>query len=135
MKRRLPTFLFENLNKIVPYVSCDVLLVNKRGEFLLTWREDRRWKGWHIPGSIVDEGEEFDDTIYRVMVSELGISTYSLGFLFPTSQTESKRGHNISLLWEARSGEAPRDGKWFSEIPRNIIEYHGEMIRRYLNER
>ncbi|EKD23717.1 MAG: hypothetical protein ACD_81C00190G0018 [uncultured bacterium] len=37
----LPQPVFDALCGVVPFVACELVVMNKKGEFLLTWREDQ----------------------------------------------------------------------------------------------
>ncbi len=54
-------------------INVDLLIKNKQGQTLLTWRQDRFYgPAWHIPGGIIRFKESIEDRIAKVAETELG---------------------------------------------------------------
>lgn len=121
----LPQSVFDTLVKIVPFVSCELIIIGKKG-VLLTWREDKWWKGWHVPGGLLRYRESFDNRIKKVADKELGIKIEKYKFLFNMNYTEDSRGHSVSFVFLCFTNEAPRDGQFFKKMPKDIIKEHVE---------
>lgn len=124
----LPKNVFHALLKVVPFIACEVAVKNDKGEILLTERNDRYWKGWHIPGGLLRYKESFEERIQFVAKNELGIHVDSIRFLGPVNHTDDKRGHAVSLVFVCTTPDKPSHGKWFKESPKNIIEHHKEIF-------
>jgi len=122
----LPQSVFDALVKIVPFISCELIIVNKKG-ILLTWREDKWWKGWHIPGGLLRYKESLDNRIKEVADKELGIKIKKYRFLFNMNYMEDSRGHSVSFVFLCSTDETPRDGQFFKKMPEDIIIEHIEM--------
>src|ERR1035437_9224010 len=69
----LPEDIFLFVSKITPLVNVDLLIKNKQGQTLLTWRDDGYYPpGWHIPGGIIRFKETAHARINAVASIELG---------------------------------------------------------------
>lgn len=122
----LPQPVFDALLNIVPFVACELVIKNKKG-ILLTWREDKWWKGWHIPGGLLRYRENFDERIQKVAWEELGVNITNYKFLFPINYSQGIRGHVVSLIFICETKMTPKDGKFFKKMPKDIIEAHKEL--------
>ena len=122
----LPQPVFCALCDVIPFVACELVVVGKKG-ILLTWREDKWWKGWHFPGGLLRYRESFDERIQKVAFDELGINLTSYKFLFPINYSQGVRGHSVSLVFLCETAMVPKDGKFFKKMPKNIIEAHKEL--------
>ena len=122
----LPKPIFKAIAKVVPFLACELIVVSPKG-FLLTWRDDEWWKGWHFPGGLLRFRESFDERIQKTAWDELGIHIESSRFLFPMNYTEGPRGHDISMVFLCTTSMTPTDGKFFKKMPKDIIEGHKEL--------
>jgi ADP-ribose pyrophosphatase YjhB (NUDIX family) len=129
LKTPLPEEIFNALNKLVPFAACEIAVVNKEG-VLLTFRQDKFWKGWHFPGSIIRSGESFADVLKRTAKKELGSALKSFEFLLPMNYPKGARGHSISFVFLCRLKGKPRKGKFFSKMPESIIKEHKELFKK-----
>ncbi|MFA5062288.1 MAG: NUDIX domain-containing protein [Patescibacteria group bacterium] len=131
----LPQPVFDALLGIVPFVACELAVVNKKGELLLTWRSDKWWRGWHFPGGLMRFRETFEERIDAVAWKELGVNLESAKFLFAKDCSQASRGHVVSLTFLCKTFMTPKQGKFFKKMPKNIIENHKELwekIQKYL---
>jgi ADP-ribose pyrophosphatase YjhB (NUDIX family) len=126
----LPKPVFDVLVKMVPFIACELIIANSKGQLLLTWRHDKFWKGWHFPGGLMRYNDLFDERIQRTAEAELGIDIESSKFLFPINYTRTRRGHAVSLVFLCKTEMKPKSGKFFSAMPKNIIEVHKEVWNR-----
>jgi len=122
----LPQLVFDALTKIVPFVACELVIAEKEG-VLLTWREDKWWKGWHFPGGLLRFQESFKERIEQVAWKEFGVNVSSFKFLFAKDCSHSKRGCGVSLVFLCKTAMAPNRGKFFKKMPKNIIGDHREL--------
>ncbi len=123
----LPQSVFDALCSIVSFAGCELIVINNKKELLLTWRNDKWWRGWHFPGGLLRYRESFKERIQKVAWDELGISITSHKFLFPINYVQGERGHVISLVFLCKTKEIPKDGKFFKKMPKKIINAHKEL--------
>lgn len=119
----LPQAVFDALCSVIPFIACEVIVMNKKGELLLTWREDQWWQGWHFPGGLLRYRETVDHRIKKIAFDELGASITSCKFLFPMNYTKSSRSGGISLVFLCKSSK-PIQGTFFKTMPNDIIPEH-----------
>lgn len=138
----LPEEIFLFASRIVPLINVDLLVKNKQGQTLLTWREDAYWKpGWHIPGGIIRYRETIADRIKKTALSEIGsavrfqkVPLTIKEFILPEMKS---RCHFLSLLYRCslsgvpdrtmmyRSGiPKPGEWAWHDKCPRNLLSVH-----------
>ena len=149
-ERGLPEEVFLWVSSLTPMVNVDLLIRNKKGEVLLTWREKMFHfsPGWHIPGGIVRYKERMAKRIREVARSELGAEVSwkpePLAIKELIIPDLKERGHFISFLFDCcllsppredlryRKGE-PEAGqwRWFSTCPSDLLEVH-RIYREFL---
>ena len=123
----LPQPVFEVLCGIIPFVACELAIVNEKNEVLLAWRQDEWWHGWHFPGGLLRFRESFEERLEKVAWDELGLNLTSHKFLFVKDCSQSARGHVVSLVFLCHTVMTPKKGKFFKKMPKNIIEGHKEI--------
>jgi len=150
-KQGLPQELFYFVSQLTPMINVDLLIKNKKGQTLLTWRDDQFYgPAWHIPGGIIRFKESFDKRIQQVALTELGCSVRCsdapINVRNMINTERDIRGHFISLLficelkgepdpakeWRA---EQPLAGQWawHDSAPENLIKVH-EVFRKFIND-
>ena len=128
-------FLFSST--LAPVVNVDLLVTDRAGRVLLSWREDSfHSPGWHVPGTCVRFRETFGESIRRCAREELGVEVsfapepirvYEL--IRETDRDE--RAHFITLVLACRltrenvtfqEEDIVRPGtmRWFQEMPENM---------------
>lgn len=122
----LPQSVFDALCGVVPFVSCELVIVEKK-RILLTWREDKWWRGWHFPGGLLRYRESLEERIKKVAWDELGIEVNRHKFLFTMDYSQGVRCHAVSLVFFCQTVMTPKHGKFFKKMPKNIIEVHKEL--------
>ena len=147
----LPDEVFTYISMITPLVNVDLLVRNEKGEVLLSWREDSRGSGWHIPGGIIRFKETAAHRIVEVARIELGAEvTHGADPIKITEifVPERRRGHAISLLYDCTltkpldvdsfncDKKENEDGflRWFSECPDEIVFGQREAYRTFLED-
>jgi colanic acid biosynthesis protein WcaH len=131
-------------------INVDLLIKNKLGQTLLTWRDDKfHGPAWHIPGGIIRFKEKIEDRINKVAENELGCEvkfcTTPLDIREMMNKDRDIRGHFISMLYSCeivgnpdnlkRSlDNNPRHGQWawHEEAPQNLLRVH-EPFRKFIN--
>lgn len=119
----LPQPVFDALCNVIPFTACELAIMNKKGELLLTWREDKWWKGWHFPGGLMRYRESFDERIKKTALQETGVHVKTHEFLFPINYDRGSRGHCVSLLFLCKA-ETATTGTFFKTMPKDIIFDH-----------
>lgn len=131
----LPKNLFNRIVKLVPFAACELVIMNKRGEFLLTWRDDKYWRGWHCPGGLLRFKEPFEERIQAVARHELGIHISSWKFMDVFNYLDDPRGHTVALVFLCKTPDVPKTGKFFKKIPKNILKHHRQYLERILKKK
>lgn len=150
-KDGLPMDVFYFVSQLTPLINVDLLVKNKSGQVLLTWRDDRFYgPAWHIPGGIIRFKEKIEDRIEKVAQLELGASVrfapepiHIRGLI---NSERDVRGHFISLLFlceltsdlpqeRACITNDPKPGEWawHNGAPQNLLKVH-EAFRRYIDD-
>lgn len=150
-KSGLPQEVFYFVSQLTPMINVDLLIKNKQGHSLLTWREDQFYgPAWHIPGGIIRFKESIEDRIHKVADSELGcrvrFAPEPIHVRSLVNNERDIRGHFISLLYlcELESdpepdrraiGTAPKNGQWawHHGSPSNLIKPH-EFFRTFIDD-
>ena len=149
-KAGLPQEAFYFVSQLTPMINVDLLIKNKLGQTLLTWREDKFYgPAWHIPGGIIRFKEKIEDRINKVAENELGCEvkfcTTPLDIREMMNKDRDIRGHFISMLYSCeivgnpdnlkRSlDNNPQHGQWawHEEAPQNLLRVH-EPFRKFIN--
>lgn len=150
-KDGLPIDIFYFISQLTPLINVDLLIKNKKGQVLLTWRDDRFYgPAWHIPGGIIRFKEKIEDRIEKVAQLELGASVrfapepiHIRGLI---NAERDVRGHFISLLFlcelttdlsqdRAYISGKPKPGEWawHSGAPKDLLKVH-EAFRKYIDD-
>lgn len=143
-RQGLPIAVFEFLLKLTPMVNVDLLIKNE-DRTLLTWRQDRFGKGWHVPGGIIRLGEPAAQRIAAVADQELGATVDAEESPCNVLEYVGRRGHFISLLYRCRltsdfrdpsmlyTGSKPMHGviAWIAGVPDRLYPSH-ENYQRWL---
>ena len=150
-KNGLPLDVFYFVSQLTPLVNVDLLVKNKKGQVLLTWRDDQFYgPAWHIPGGIIRFKEGIEDRIEKVAQLELGASVHfspePIHIRGLINQERDVRGHFISMLYlcelssdldekKAYTSGEPKQGEWawHDKAPPNLLKVH-EAFRKYIDE-
>lgn len=138
--------LFCFASTLMPVVNVDLLILNKKKEILLSWRDDPHCgTGWHIPGGCIRFREKASERIQKTAMSEIGTwvdfsSEPIKVFEFfskndrPGIKDQRERAHFISLVYLCtvpkdyfipKEKQIPGKAgtlKWFTELPENLIQ-------------
>ena len=145
----LPEDVFLLVSRLTPMINVDLLIKDREGRTLLTWRDDGYCNpGWHIPGGIIRYKESISDRIKKTALNEIGTEVKFIKkpleikeFVHPLRKN---RGHFISLLYRCflvgamdrgrmfKSGR-PKSGEWawHDKCPVNLLSVH-EVYRRHI---
>ena len=146
----LPEEIFRFATQITPMVNVDLLVRDKDGRILLSWRDDKyEGCGWHVPGGIVRVKETFEQRIQRTALQELGnrvVCDLSPLEIVPIIKKEkSIRGHFISFVYACYFPDGvnieqtcrPNEAgylKWFNYYPDDMLPVHA-FYKKYFNAR
>jgi colanic acid biosynthesis protein WcaH len=149
-KAGLPQEAFYFVSQLTPMINVDLLIKNKLGQTLLTWRDDKFYgPAWHIPGGIIRFKEKIEDRINKVAEIELGCEvkfcTTPLDIREMMNKDRDIRGHFISMLYSCEIVGNPDNLKrsfdnnhqhgqwaWHEEAPQNLLRVH-EPFRKFIN--
>lgn len=150
-KEGLPLDVFYFVSQLTPLINVDLLIKNKQGQVLLTWREDQFYgPAWHIPGGIIRFKEKIEDRIEQVARLELGATVkYAAEPIHIRGLINNERdirGHFISMLYLCELTSDPSEGKsykadrpkqgewaWHDKAPTNLLKVH-ESFRRFIDD-
>lgn len=114
------------------------------GKIYLTYREDKYWKGHHIPGTYIGPRETLIDTCQRIADREVPeIKITGAQIIGAVSHPDSPRFHDASLVTAVDfEGEiqGPIKGNWFeiNNPPKDLIDVHQPfwpIIGKYLKRK
>lgn len=127
----------------VPRICVDMLIINSKGEVLLTKRSIEPYKDhWHFPGGRIKFKETAFEAIKRIMKGELGkvldAKVNMIGFCeFLEEVQDDNPRHSISLVHEViltnddddiMLDENAKEFAFFSELPNPIIPPQHEFL-------
>lgn len=136
----LPEEVFLFATKITPMINVDLIVRDKNGRILLSWRDDEHCgTGWHVPGGIIRYKENASERIEKVAELELGCKV-----IYSDNPVEVKelindkeyRAHFISLVYECKidgnldlSKQEKNKNEvgyleWHRTFPSNMIPVH-----------
>lgn len=106
-------------------VHCAIeLVIIRKGEVLLTWRDDKFFTGWHTPGTYLEQEETWQDAAQRCANREIKAKVDMIRVLDTHNHPGSPRFHNVSVLLLCSIVGEPQTGQWFSECPADLIPVH-----------
>lgn len=137
--------LFLFASTLMPIINVDLLVMNCKGEFLLSWRDDVHCgTGWHVPGGCIRFRESIETCIQKTAQRELG---YTVRFdpdvlhvfeIFLNEERkiedQKERAHTITLVMSCYVDEnydvtkqqcIPGESgflAWFSDLPENLLK-------------
>jgi colanic acid biosynthesis protein WcaH len=137
--RGLPDEVFYFISRVTPLVNVDLLVKDKNGRTLLSWRDDEYCgRGWHIPGSIVRYKETFEERIHRTAERELGVRVTFDSQPLQVEQLIKRhyqnRAHFISFLYrcsvpdgyepqnKGKKSDDPGFLQWHDFCPENLLD-------------
>ena len=135
---RMPQELFEIYVSKGVNVIVELVIFNKEGKILLTWRNDKFYYGWHIPGGFMGVGETLGQAAQRIAKREIGGHVRALKFASLLNyRSQDPRSHSFCLLHTCRAERAPENGKFFSvaeikKLPKKDVLYHVPMILKLI---
>jgi ADP-ribose pyrophosphatase YjhB (NUDIX family) len=124
---RSPYGIFEKFMSKTVAVAMEVIIV-RDGKIFLTWRNDKFFRGWHVPGGYIAPRETLIDTAQRIIDREVtGLTVTAAKIVHSISHPDSVRFHDVSALTVVEvSGDPPETetGRWFNEEPLDLLDVH-----------
>lgn len=130
----MPLDVWKAIHAVVPIPAVEVIVTKTGRDFLLTNRKDEDWDGWHIPGGYMHYRESIPDACLRVAKKELGIDVTFNKFIDAFMWPDHPYSSALSLVCVCRTSETPKEGEFFTEIPKKMIPHHGEFLEKFLGE-
>jgi len=138
----LPLPIFHEVARLVTTPTMEVapmrMAANGIAEILLTYRNDKHWQGWHIPGTVIrstDEPDSFHTGFQRVLTEELnGSVTYLTEPQYVNQKFwDVARGRELDAVHFVEvsvADESQLPGTFFAvnAIPEDTVEHHKIMI-------
>jgi ADP-ribose pyrophosphatase YjhB (NUDIX family) len=128
-----PYEIWLELATLVPMPAVEVIVTRDGKDFLLTRRKDHNWNGWHIPGGFMIYKESINEACQRIALKELQIKVEFIKVIDAYAWKDHPYGAPVSIVCVCESGEKPKEGKFFTEIPSNIINHHSDFLRGFLS--
>jgi len=136
-KKGLPKEIFLFISRLTPLPNVELIINDKKGRILLSWRDDIHGTGWHVPGGIIRFKEKIEHRIEKV--AEIEIGTRVMFDSEPLAVREmicehDIRGHFIAFLYKCylpedfvidnkgRKENEPGFLKWHDSCPKNLIK-------------
>ena len=117
---------------------CEIAIAKKAGDnwkVLLTYRKDKNWDGWHIPGGLWKvQYPTFQDICNAIAQRELGIEVEFRRVIDAVKWTKHPFAHPLALicLCEAKGEiQETETAKFFNRenLPRNMVnDYHQKYL-------
>lgn len=137
--------LFLFASTLMPVINVDLLVMDRQGNILLSWRDDVHCgRGWHVPGGCIRFRETMRERIEKTALRELGCKVrfdpdvLHVFEIFCDEPREIKnaqeRAHFITLViacWmdgsfsvEQQTKEPGEEGylQWFPGLPDDLLE-------------
>ncbi|MEK7116782.1 MAG: NUDIX domain-containing protein [Patescibacteria group bacterium] len=139
-----PLPVFEAWCQVFGTVCAEVIVIknkDKNPEIFLTYRKDKFFKGWHIPGRVCIPTEKIGNTIERVCKEEIKMPITKESFFdwferpFGKNIGESPRGHEFSFVFTAELKGKKRENqieKFFplNKLPKNLLPLQIPIIKK-----
>lgn len=123
-----PEYFEKHVTTVVPIVNVDLLIKDKKGRILLSWRDDGMFYGWHIPGRIVRFKESLEDAVRECWENEINCNPPWFEFIewFETIKEQEHRGHFITFVAKTNDIDTfePKTMdiyEWFDKCPKDLI--------------
>lgn len=128
----MPLSVWKAIQDLVPTPAVEVLITNTDKDFLLIHRKDEHWNGWHIPGGFMLHKESIEKACNRLANKELGISVKFEKIITAYMWPDHPYGSPISIVCKCNTDQKSKAGKFFTEIPPNMVPHHGSFVKQFL---
>ncbi|MGK7877535.1 MAG: NUDIX hydrolase [Xenococcaceae cyanobacterium] len=131
---KMPFLVWQALHGLVPLPAVEVIISQTGKDFLLTYRQDEYWDGWHIPGGFVGCGESIEGACNRIAQQELGIGVVFKRVITAYMWPNHPYANTLSLVCWCVPCTPPKEGEFFTEIPDKMVPHHADFITAFLEE-
>lgn len=131
---KTPYKVWKELVTILPAPAVEVLITRNDKEFLLTKRNDKNWQGWHIPGGFMLAKERVEQACNRLAQKELGTRVKLKKVQNIYVWQNHPYANAISIICICEFKGKPKKGKFFQEIPEDVIPQHKNFIENYFDQ-
>lgn len=128
----MPFDVWKALHQIVPIPAVEVIITSSGKNFLLTYRKDEYWDGWHIPGGYMQYRESIPNACKRIVQKELGMDVEFTKLIDAFMWPDHPYSSALSLVCVCTTADEPNDGEWFTDIPNPMILHHGRFLEEFL---
>lgn len=131
----MPNMPFEVMNGIFGIVNLptvEVIITREGKDFLLVYRKDNTWDGWHIPGGFVLYQESIADACQRIASTELGIDIKLEKVIDAYTWPDHPYGGAVSIVCKCTTTQEPKAGQWFTQIPSPMVPHHANFLTEFL---
>lgn len=129
---KMPLEVWKAIQQVVPQPAVEVVLTTTGKNFLLTYRKDQHWDGWHIPGGFMLYRESIADACNRIANRELGINVQYDQLVGAYMWPDHPYASALSLFCVCSSDQTPEVGEFFTEIPA-MIPHQADFIQSFLS--
>lgn len=127
--------LFGAIIAVVPQTCIEAIVVDNIAQpnrILVTWRSDKHYLGWHFPGGYVRFGDNFEQTVRKVVKRELSRKTKGMKFTGTLTHNVDTRGHTLGAVFLVELDQEPEVGKWFNKVPFALLPHHKAFLKEVL---
>lgn len=133
----IPTKHYKEIIKVLPILCVDIIIQNKKGEYLLVRRTNEPLKGeWWVVGGRVQKGECLTETVIRKVKEEIGLDiadSRPVGYFEEVFNVElfgdPVEYHGFSVVFLVKIEDDQKinldtqssEWKYDSELPNNFI--------------
>lgn len=132
---QMPFEVWKSLKGLVAQPAVEVLITRTGKDFLLVERHDDYWNGWHIPGGFMAAEEKIPDALNRHANKELGTDVELVKILFARTWPNHPYASAVSIVCVCKALKPPKKGKFFTQIPPDIIPEQKEFLEKFLDEK
>lgn len=125
--------LFDLIITIVPQTCIEAIVVDnieKPRKILVTPRDDEHYHGWHFPGGYIRFGDNYEQTVRKVINRELQVGVKRLKFTGVLTSSVDSRGHTLGIVFLVELDANPIAGQWFDKVPAELLDGHKEFLKR-----
>lgn len=132
---KMPFEVWTEIMTMVVAPAAEVLITRDGKDFLLTERNDKYWKGWHIPGGFMLPKEKLEDTCERLALKELGMEVEMKEVLMIETWKNHPYANALSIVCLCHPKGEPKVGKFFTKIPISTIKEHKKFLNKFLGKK
>src|SRR5262249_11561471 len=99
-----------------------------------TWRHDADWRAWHLPGGFVAPGETLAEACNRIANREIGTEVSLQRVRWAEGWRDHPYASVLSIVCECRPAGETRDGRFFRELPDDLLDQHRVFLAGMLKQ-